>query len=155
MHKHSMASCADSSQRPGELSGPITLRKEYRVSLGKTVLGISALVFVAYGIVSLVSPPTPAGLAGLAMSNGDAFAEIGAMYGGLQTGLGLFCLLALLNTEFYRAGLALLVIGIGSLALARLLSFLLAADPVSSYTYGALVYEFATAILAGMALNRK
>lgn len=125
------------------------------MSLGKTVLGISALVFVAYGLVSLASPATPAGLAGLVMSNGDAFAEIGAMYGGLQTGMGLFCLLALLKADYYRAGLALLVVAIGSLALARLLSLLLATDPVSSYTYGALLYEFATALLAGMALNRK
>jgi hypothetical protein len=125
------------------------------VSLGKTVLGISALVFVAYGLVSLASPATPAGLAGLTMSNGDAFAEISAMYGGLQTGMGLFCLLALLNADYYRAGLALLGIAIGALALARLIGFLLVTDPVSSYTYGALLYEFATAILAGVALKRK
>lgn len=123
--------------------------------LGRTILGISALVFIAYGLVSLASPAIPSGLAGLDMSNGDAFAEIGAMYGGLQTGLGMFCLLAFLKPDFYRAGLVLLILGIGTLAVARLISFLLATDVVSAYTYGALIYEFTTAILAATALLRK
>jgi hypothetical protein len=77
------------------------------------------------------------------------------MYGGLQTGLGLFCLLAFLKPEFYRAGLALLTIGIGTLALARLLSLLMATDTVTAYTYAALIYEFASAALATTALLRK
>ena len=123
--------------------------------LGRTVLGISALVFIAYGLISLASPAIPSGLAGLDMSNGDAFAEIGAMYGGLQTGLGMFCLVAFLKPDFYRAGLLLLILGIGTLALARFISFLLATDAVSSYTYGALAYEFTTAILAATALLKK
>ena len=123
--------------------------------LGKTILGVSALTFIAYGLVSLIYPAIPAGLAGLEMSNGDAFAEIGAMYGGLQTGLGMYCVLALLKPEFYRAGLTLLAIGIGALALARLFSLLMATDTVTAYTYGALIYEFATAILATTVLLRK
>ena len=123
--------------------------------LGKAVLGISTLVFIGYGLVSLLSPAIPAGLAGLAMSNGDAYAEIGAMYGGLQTGVGLFCALALLKPEFYRSGLTLLVLAIGTLALARLVSLLTAVDPVTSYTYGALGYEFVTAVLALAALTKK
>ena len=123
--------------------------------LGRTILGVSALVFIAYGLVSLVSPAIPSGFAGLDMSNGDAFAEIGAMYGGLQTGIGMFCLLALLKSDFYRAGLVLLILGIGALAMARLISFLLATDPVSANTYGALMYEFTTALLAATALLKK
>lgn len=122
--------------------------------LGKTILGVSSLVFIAYGLVSLISPAVPAGFAGLVMSNGDAFAEIGAMYGGLQTGVGLFCLLALIKAEYYRAGLMLLVIGIGALAIARLLSALLTTDLLTTYTWGALVYELVTVALAGIALRQ-
>jgi len=122
--------------------------------LGKTILAVSCLVFIAYGLTSLISPAVPAGFAGLVMSNGDAYAEIGAMYGGLQTGVGLFCLLALIRTEYYRAGLMLLVIGIGTLAGARLLSALLTTDPLTFYTWGALVYELVTVALAGMALRQ-
>lgn len=123
--------------------------------LGKTLLGVSAFVFMGYGLVSLVSPAIPAGFAGLVISNGDAFAEIGAMYGGLQTGLGLFCALALVKPEFYRSGLILLLIAIGSLALARLVSVLITTDPVTSYRYGALGYECTTVALALAALVKK
>jgi len=123
--------------------------------LGKTVLGISTLVFIGYGLISLLSPAIPAGFAGLVMSNGDAFAEIGAMYGGLQTGVGLFCALALLKPEFYRSGLTLLVLAIGTLALARLVSLLATPDPVTAYSYGALGYEAATTAAALVALLKK
>lgn len=122
---------------------------------GRAILGVSALVFIAYGLVSLVSPEIPSGFAGLEMSSGDAFVEIGAMYGGLQTGIGAFCLLAMLNTEYYRAGLAFLAIAIGTLAFARLISFLLASETVTVYTHGALIYEFCTAAFATIALFRK
>lgn len=122
--------------------------------LGKTILAISCLVFITYGLVSLVAPAVPAGFAGLTMSNGDAYAEIGAMYGGLQTGVGLFCLLALIRAEYYRAGLVLLVIGIGALAAARLISALLTTDLLTAYTWGALVYELITVAVAGIALRQ-
>jgi len=122
--------------------------------LGKTILFVSSLVFITYGLVSLISPTVPADFAGLAMSSGDAVAEIGAMYGGLQTGVGLFCLLAAVRVEYFRSGLMLLVIGIGALALGRLLWALLSTDPLTAYTWGALLYELATVILAGIALRQ-
>ena len=119
--------------------------------LGKLVLGVSALLFTGYGLVSFFSPGLPAGFAGLEMTNGDAFAEIGAMYGGLQTGFGLFCLLAIIKKEFYRPGLMMLVLGVGMLACARAYSMLMTAEAVSNYTTFALGYEFATTIVAGIA----
>lgn len=121
---------------------------------GKLILGVSALVFIAYGLVSLISPDVPAGFAGLVMTNGDAFAEIGSMYGGLQTGVGLFCLLALLRPEYYRGGLAILVIGIGMLAFARLVSALVTNEALTAYTWGALVYELVTVLIAAMAIRQ-
>lgn len=120
--------------------------------LGKVILWISTAVFVSYGLVSLVSPAVPAGFAGLVISNGNAYGEIASMYGGLQTGIGVFCLMAAIRPDFYRAGLALIAIGIGALAVARLIAVLTNAEPVTSYTYGALVYEFLTATLATIAL---
>jgi len=121
--------------------------------LGKIVLSVAALLFITYGLVSFFFPAIPAGNAGLVMSDGNAFAEIGAMYGGLQTGIGLFCLLAVMKSKFYHAGLTFLVLGVGALALGRLYSTLTAIDPVSVYTYGALGYEIGTAILALVALR--
>ncbi len=122
--------------------------------LGKVILWISGLVFVAYGVVCLVSPEVPAGYAGLSIDSGDGFAEIGAMYGGLQTGFGLFCALGATRPTYYRPALTLLVLGIGLLAVGRLVSTLVGEGTVGGYTWGAMAYEFATAILAGVALRR-
>jgi hypothetical protein len=122
--------------------------------LGKVVLWFSAGIFISYGLTCLFLPDVPARYAGLNMTNGNAIAEISAMYGGLQTGFGLFCLLGALNHNFYKSGLVLLVLCIGSLALARIFSTLVITDPVSAYTWGAMIYEFATAILAALALRK-
>ena len=122
--------------------------------LGRMILSVSALILIAYGLLCLVSPDVAAGYAGLKLSNGDAFAEIGAMYGGLQTGLGLFFMLAVLRTEFCRPALVVLIFAIGSLALGRLVWLLITDEIVTAYTYGALAYELATACLAAIALQR-
>jgi hypothetical protein len=122
--------------------------------LGKAILWISAFVFIGYGLACLYSPNLPASYAGLTMATGDAYAEIGAMYGGLQTGFGIFCLLGALRTEFYRPALTSLLLLVGGLALARLYSTAMSSDPVASYTYGAIVFESVTAVLAGVALRK-
>jgi len=122
--------------------------------LGKAILWVSAVIFIVYGLACLFSPALPATYAGLSMNSGDAFAEIGAMYGGLQTGFGVFCLLGALRKDLYRAALVSLVCLIGGIAVARLFSTLTSAEAVGMYTYGALVYEFTTAILAGVALRK-
>lgn len=121
--------------------------------LGKILLWISALTFISYGLVCFFAPGLPAGYAGLTMTNGDAFAEIGAMYGGLQTGFGVFCLLAALRSEYFQAGLMLLVLCVGTLALGRLYSYATGDSPVGAYTYGAFTYEMTTAILAIIAIK--
>jgi len=120
--------------------------------LGKLILGLSGVVFTAYGVFSFIFPETTAGFAGLVLSNGDALAEVSSMYGGLQTGFGLFCLLACLKREYFHSGLVLLVLAVGSLAAARLFSSLIGDAPVTTYTYGAIVYELFTAGIAAVAL---
>lgn len=122
--------------------------------LGKIILWISTISFVSYGLACLFSPSLPAGFAGLGILNGDGFAEIGAMYGGLQTGFGLFCLMGALREELYRPALTALGVVIGCLAVGRLYSTLTTTDAVGFYTWGAMAYEFATAILAGIALKQ-
>jgi len=122
--------------------------------LGKIILWVSAVVFIAYGLTCFFAPGVPAGYAGLGLTNGDAFAEVGAMYGGLQTGFGLFCLLAAVKPEYHKAGLVLLVMCIGLLALGRVYSTVTGDAPVGAYTWGAMVYEIATAIIAAVALRR-
>jgi hypothetical protein len=122
--------------------------------LGKAILWVSALVFSSYGLMCLLSPELPAKYAGLDITNGDAYAEMGAMYGGLQLGFGLFCLLGALRKDLLRPALTALLLMIGGLALSRLSLTAISVDPVSGYTYGALAFEWALAVLAALALRK-
>jgi hypothetical protein len=122
--------------------------------LGKFVLWFSAAMFTAYGLACLFAPDLPMGYAGLAATSGDAVPEIAAMYGGLQTGFGLFCLLGALQATYYRPALVLLVLCIGLLALGRCYWALTAGVEVGGYTWGAAAYELVTAALAALALRK-
>lgn len=122
--------------------------------LAKVILWISALAFCAYGIACLFSPGLPASYSGLAITNGDAFVELGAMYGGLQTAFGIFCLLGALRRDLLQPALTALLLLMGGLALSRTGLTAISADPVTGYTYGALAFEWATALLAAVALTR-
>jgi hypothetical protein len=114
-----------------------------------------ALVFIGYGVACVIDPVLPARLAGLDIQNGDAYAEMSGMYGGLQTGVGLFCLLAAFRPQLQSGALLLLVLGIGFLAASRALGALRSEDMLSSYTWGALAFEtFVTAAAAAL-LPRK
>ncbi len=121
--------------------------------LGKIVLWVSAISFTGYGLACLFAPTLPAEMAGLEIIGGDGYAELSAMYGGLQTGVGIFCALAALRAELTRPALLLLALAIGALAIGRLIAVASGAGEVGFYTWGAMGYEFATAILAAIALR--
>jgi len=122
--------------------------------LGKIVLWVSTITFISYGLMCLVSPSVPADYAGLEMISGDGYAEIGAMYGGLQIGFGVFCLLGALRSDLHKAALTSLVVVVGGLAIGRLYSTLTGTEQIGTYTYGAMVFEFLTATLAAVALRK-
>ena len=123
--------------------------------IGKIVLYLAGATFTAYGLACLISPDIAAGAASITMRNGDAIAEIGAMYGGFQTGFGLFCLLAAWQSEYRRAGLWALLLGIGLLALGRTYHALVTSAGLSAYTYGAIAFEVFIAVLAAIGLRQK
>jgi hypothetical protein len=50
----------------------------------RVFLLLVGFIFAAYGLACALEPALPARLAGLAIINGDGFAELSAMYGGLQ-----------------------------------------------------------------------
>ena len=123
--------------------------------IGKGILGISSLLFVGYGLACFYDPWIAASNAGLGMEGSSAFAEIGAMYGGLQIGFGLFCLIAVINANYYRAGILALLIVIGFVGITRLISQVVGSDEWTSYTAGALIYELATMVIAGIVFIRE
>lgn len=121
---------------------------------GKILLWLVGAIFTVYGIACLVSPELPAGYAGLVISNGDAYIEMAAMYGGLQTGFGLFCILCAINPGLRRAGLLMLVMCVGGLALTRLYTAWDTDWLATGYTWGALAFELTTMVLAIAALKK-
>ena len=122
--------------------------------LGKFILLLSAFALTIYGLVCLFAPEVAAGYAGLEMTNGNAYAEIGAMYGGLQTGMGLFCAIGAMQSRHTRSALLLLALVIGLLAFGRLYSAITGAGAVTAYTWGALGYELFTAAVAAIAMRQ-
>lgn len=123
--------------------------------LSKIVLWATAIIFIGYGVVCFIDPQVPAAYSGLSFTHADSRIEVAAMYGGLQAGLGLFCLIAALRPEHTRAGLLMVVCLVGGLAVTRSITFVLTGDPVTSYTYGAMGFEALTAILAAIAFFKE
>ena len=78
--------------------------------------------------------------------------EVVAMYGGLQLGIGVLFLFAGLRAERVRGGLAVMVVLIGSLALARTFGLLVHGN--SPYNLAVLVYESVSALLAFILMRR-
>lgn len=122
--------------------------------LGKIILWVSTLAFVSYGVMCLVDPALPAEMAGLAILSADGRAELGAMYGGLQTAYGIFCLLGVIRADLYRPVLTSLVLMMGGLAIARLCTAAMADGALGGYTYGAIAFESAIAVLSFIALRK-
>jgi hypothetical protein len=123
--------------------------------MGKILLYVAGLIFTGYGLACLMNPEIATSAAGLAATNGDGMAEIGAMYGGFQTGFGLFCLLCARRADFAAAGLWALLLGIGLLAAGRSYHTLLATEPLTVYSYGAIAFESLLTVLAAVALLRR
>ncbi|MCB1855501.1 MAG: DUF4345 family protein [Halieaceae bacterium] len=123
--------------------------------LGKFVLWFSGAMFIAYGLACLANPQLPMAYAGLGALSGDALPEVAAMYGGLQTGFGVFCLVGALRAAYYRPALLLLALCIGALGLARCYWGITGEAAVGSYTYGAAAYELTTTLLACIALRQR
>ena len=132
--------------------------------LAKLILWVTGLVFVAYGGVCLYDPNVPVSYIGYTMTGTDAYIDTAAMYGGLQLGFGFWCLFSAVNNFYTRSALLSIGLAIGGLGLSRLLVLLLMGTSVSTqnqnfddatwYTFGAIIYELSTAIIAMAAFKR-
>lgn len=132
------------------------------------LLLISGAVFLGYGIVCWLDPELPAQYAGLFIATHNGYAEMAAVYGGLQTSLGAVFMASGFLKGYLRPGLWLLFIVVGGIAVARGSvafsdldsSFRLAGETLgmavsssfTSYTWGALAFESLVTVLAGIAL---
>lgn len=121
----------------------------------RAFLFVVGLIFLGYGLACALDPTLPARLAGLAIENGDGYAELGAMYGGLQVGVALFCIAGALRPGLAPGVLLMLLLTIGLLALMRGTSALRSDDILTSYTWGALAFETLVTACAALLLARR
>lgn len=115
--------------------------------LSKILLWVIAGAYFLYGAMCLYDPNIQANYAGFALNSGDAYLEIGAIYGGMSLGLGVFFLMGALQPALTRASLLLMALTLGGLGCSRLLLFAIGDASVTSYTYGAMGFELVAALL--------
>jgi len=116
-------------------------------------LGLSALVWLLYGLYCFAAPQSLADGAGVAFQSPTGSTELRAMYGGLQAAIGLLAALGALRAGWRRhalVALAFMTAGLGSTRLAGV-----ALDGgLSSYTAIALAFEWGSAAAAILLLSR-
>ena len=70
----------------------------------KVLLALSGIIFLAYGIVCWVDPEIPAKQAGLFIATHNGYAEMAAMYGGLQGSFGAILIASAFIKGYVRPG---------------------------------------------------
>ncbi len=117
------------------------------MKLVKAFLLLNVVMWLPYGIACLVNPSILAGFTGISMTTATAVTEIRAMYGGMQSAIGLICLFGLISTKMVRPALAMVAFAFCGIAIARVMG--LAIDSSGSeYTYGAVGFEIVGAIIS-------
>ena len=117
----------------------------------KLLLCISGLILIAYGVACAMNPALPASLIGMELGEAGGAIEFVAMYGGLQTAMGLFFLHAGLRPLRQHLGLQCLALFLGSLGAARLAGIFVHGP--DSYNVGAACFELVIAALALLAMK--
>lgn len=126
---------------------------EGKHDLGRWVLGVTAAIFIGYGLICFLYPSFVASIVSLEPAAESALIELRAMYGGLQTAIGLLALSGALMADLRRPTLLMILLLLGGLALARAFAFMISGS-WDFYNVFALVYETATALAALVAVAR-
>ena len=113
----------------------------------RILLGVSALVWLPYGLFCLARPSYLEGVAGVVATTATGTVELRAMYGGLQVAIGAICALGCMSGAWRRQALTTLGMLTAGLGLGRLAG-VLAGGGLSSYTAMALGFELSSAVLA-------
>jgi hypothetical protein len=119
----------------------------------RVFLGFTGLLFAGYGLACLASPGIVADATGMQLATGTATVEVRAMYGGLQTALGLLALLAVVREPLRAPALLFLGVLFFGLVSGRLIGIAVDPEP-GSYNFIAAGYEAASAAIAFALLPR-
>lgn len=115
----------------------------------RILLAVQALLLAGFGLAYFIRPQEMANLSGMLLMEPAALTDVRAYYGGLQLGLGLYLLLALLRTDLLRPALMLLVLLYASLFFARLGGLWLDGGLQQTFNLYAMLFE---GVSAGLAL---
>lgn len=124
-------------------------------SFPQAVIAIDALIFLGLGAAMLYDPLpllTGVGVGAVGPQSVAAPTELRAMYGGLEIGLGLSCLLGLRRPAWQAPTLAMCTLALAGLGSGRLIGILL--DGATPLLLMLLLSEILSAALNGAALLR-
>jgi len=116
----------------------------------RILLGLTGVAFAGYGVYCAYDLDMIVRLTGIAFRSPSAAVESRAMYGGLQTGLGLLFLNSAVNPRMTAYGLVAMVFVLGGLAVGRALG--ISIDGLDDYNQGAVIFEGTSALLAAVAI---
>ncbi len=122
--------------------------------MSKAVLGFLAFSFVSYGLICLFIPSIPIELVGFDSISGDAKIELIAMYGGLQTAIGIFFLIAFFKEHYLKAALLCALIIMLGLVVPRTIAFLFTQVEATHYTLYAIIFECVLVVLSWFAFKK-
>src|SRR5262245_11034835 len=115
-------------------------------------LGISAVLWLPFGLYCLFQPGFLAGAAGVAFTTAPGSTDMRAMYGGLTSALGAFALVGAWRPGLTRQALITLAVACAGLGTARLLGVGLDGE-LTSWTMQALAFELGTVALGSWLLR--
>ncbi len=84
------------------------------------VIGLDALIFLGLGAVMLYDPAGLMASVGVGVTGPGGVTELRAMYGGLEIGLGIFCLMGLWRPDWRAPVLTACLLVLAGLGSARL-----------------------------------
>jgi len=106
-------------------------------------LGLSALLWLPYGLYCFFQPGALADVAGVGFTSPTGATDLRATYGGLTAALGALALVGALRSDWTRHALVTLGTACAGFGIARLLGTALDGG-VGAYTAQALLLEFVT-----------
>ena len=116
-------------------------------------LGLSALIWIGFGLYGFFQPGFFADAAGVSFTTPTGATDMRATYGGLTTAIGAIALAGVSRPAFTRQALVVLAAVGAGLGGARLLGVALDGD-LTTWTVQALVFELATVALGVWLLRR-
>ena len=119
----------------------------------RVFLALMAVLFIFYGLYCLVQPGYLEEVAGVSAAGITGTIEIQAMYGGLETAIGVLCALGAIQVSMRRPALIAVLFCFTGLAIPRVTLGLMHGD-VGGYTLAAMILETFSAVMALYLLSR-